>query len=61
MQRFVYVELEKGVKEDRVVEAIRAEPLFIGEETWSSRSKVLPLLSRKGVALYLNVGERRGN
>jgi diaminopimelate dehydrogenase len=32
-QRYVYVELEKGVDVDRVGDAIRADPLFIGEET----------------------------
>lgn len=32
-QRYVYVELEQGVDVDRVADAIRADPLFFGEET----------------------------
>ena len=32
-QRYVYVELEKGVDVDRVAAEIRADPLFLGEET----------------------------
>jgi diaminopimelate dehydrogenase len=33
LQRYVYVELEQGANADRVAEAIRADPLFLGEET----------------------------
>jgi len=33
MQRYVYVELEKGADPARVAEAIRADPLFLGEDT----------------------------
>lgn len=32
-QRYVYVELEQGANADRITEAIRADPLFLGEET----------------------------
>jgi len=32
-QRYVYVELEQGVDAERVSEAIRADPLFLGDET----------------------------
>jgi diaminopimelate dehydrogenase len=32
-QRYVYVELEQGANADRIAEAIRADPLFLGEET----------------------------
>jgi diaminopimelate dehydrogenase len=33
MQRYVYVELEQGADPDRVQDAVRAEPLFLDEET----------------------------
>jgi diaminopimelate dehydrogenase len=33
LQRYVYVELEQGANADRVADAIRADPLFLGEET----------------------------
>lgn len=33
MQRYVYVELEQGADAGRVTEAIRADPLFLGEDT----------------------------
>lgn len=33
MQRYVYVELEKGVDQDKVTQAILADPLFLGEDT----------------------------
>ena len=33
LQRYVYVELEEGANADLVAESIRADPLFLGEET----------------------------
>ena len=33
IQRYVYVELEKGADQDKVTQAILADPLFLGEDT----------------------------
>lgn len=56
-QRYVYVELEKGADPDRVTEAIRADPLFLGEETLVFPVESVTALEQEGRGIVL---ERRG-
>ncbi|MEK6804927.1 MAG: NAD(P)-binding domain-containing protein [Nitrospirota bacterium] len=55
-QRYVYVELEKGVDADRVAAAIRADPLFLGEETSVFPVNSMAALEQEGRGIVL---ERR--
>ncbi|MBH0206719.1 MAG: Gfo/Idh/MocA family oxidoreductase [Nitrospira sp.] len=57
LQRYVYVELEQGVSADRVAEAIRADPLFLGEETQVFPVESLASLEEAGRGVVL---DRRG-
>ncbi len=57
LQRYVYVELEKGANEDRVAQAIRADPLFLGEETFVFPVESVAALEQEGRGVVL---ERRG-
>jgi diaminopimelate dehydrogenase len=57
LQRYVYVELEQGVNADRVAEAIRADPLFLGEETQVFPVESLASLEEAGRGVVL---DRRG-
>lgn len=58
LQRYVYVELEKGVTADQVAEAIRADPLFLGEETQVFPVESLASLEQEGRGIVL---DRRGS
>ncbi|ULA67019.1 MAG: Meso-diaminopimelate D-dehydrogenase [Nitrospira sp.] len=55
-QRYVYVELNKGVDADRVADAIRADPLFLGEETLVFPVESVAALEQEGRGIVL---ERR--
>ena len=57
LQRYVYVELEPGTNADRVAEAIRADPLFLGEETQVFPVESLSSLEGEGRGVVL---DRRG-
>ena len=57
LQRYVYVELEQGANPDRVAEAIRADPLFLGEETQVFPVESLSSLEGEGRGVVL---DRRG-
>ena len=56
-QRYVYVELEQGVDADRVSDAIRADPLFLGDETLVFPVESIAALEQEGRGVLL---ERRG-
>jgi diaminopimelate dehydrogenase len=56
-QRYVYVELERGADVDRVAEAIRADPLFLGEDTQVFPVDSLAALEQEGRGVVL---DRRG-
>ena len=56
-QRYVYVELEQGVDADRVSDAIRADPLFLGDETLVFPVDSIAVLEQEGRGVLL---ERRG-
>lgn len=56
-QRYVYVELERGANVDRVAEAIRADPLFLGEDTQVFPVESLAELEEEGRGVVL---DRRG-
>jgi len=56
-QRYVYVELEQGTDVDRVAEAIRADPLFLAEDTQVFPVESLAELEEEGRGVVL---ERRG-
>jgi diaminopimelate dehydrogenase len=58
LQRYVYVELEKGANADLVTEAIRADPLFLGEETQVFPVESLASLEQEGRGVVL---DRRGS
>jgi diaminopimelate dehydrogenase len=57
-QRYVYVELEKGADPEKISQAIRADPLFLGEDT-----QVFPVESLAGLELEGRgvVLDRRGH
>ena len=57
LQRYVYVELEKGSNADLVTQAIRADPLFLGEETQVFPLESLASLEQEGRGVVL---DRRG-
>ena len=56
-QRYVYVELEQGIDAARVIGAIRADPLFLGEETLVFPVESIAALEQEGRGVLL---ERRG-
>ncbi|MDH5195199.1 MAG: diaminopimelate dehydrogenase [Nitrospira sp.] len=58
LQRYVYVELEKGVNADLVAQAIRADPLLLGEETQVFPLESLASLEQEGRGVVL---DRRGS
>jgi diaminopimelate dehydrogenase len=58
LQRYVYVELEKGANADLVAQAIRADPLFLGEETQVFPLESLASLEQEGRGVVL---DRRGS
>lgn len=55
-QRYVYVELNQGVDADRVAAEIRADPLFLGEETLVLPVESVAALEQEGRGVAL---ERR--
>ena len=57
LQRYVYVQLEQGAHVDRVAEAIRADPLFLEEETQVFPMENLASLEQEGRGVVL---DRRG-
>lgn len=57
MQRYVYVELEKGTDQDQITQAILADPLFLGEDTQVFSVENLAGLEEEGRGIVL---ERRG-
>jgi diaminopimelate dehydrogenase len=56
-QRYVYVELEQGVDADRVSDAIRADPLFLSDETLVFPVESIAALEQEARGVLL---ERRG-
>lgn len=56
-QRYVYVQLEKGADAEKVTRAIRADPLFLGEETQVFPVESLSDLEEEGRGVVL---DRRG-
>ena len=56
-QRYVYVELEKGADADTITQAIRADPLFLGEDTQVFPVDSLAELEQEGRGVVL---DRRG-
>jgi len=56
-QRYVYVELEKGADPAQVQDAIRSDPLFLGEETLVFPVESIRALEEEGRGVPL---ERRG-
>lgn len=56
-QRYVYVELEQGIDADRVSDAIRADPLFLNDETLVFPVENIAALEQAGRGVLL---ERRG-
>lgn len=57
MQRYVYVELEQQADADRITQAIRADPLFLGEDTQVFPVDRLAELEEEGRGVVL---DRRG-
>lgn len=57
-QRYVYVELEQGVDADRISDTIRADPLFLGDETLVFSVGSIAALEQEGRGVLL---ERRGS
>ena len=57
LQRYVYVELEKGADADRITQAIRADPLFLGEDTQVFPVESIAELEQEGRGVVL---DRRG-
>lgn len=56
-QHYIYVELEKGVEFESVEEAIRSDPLFIGEETLIFPVEDIASLEEQGHGIVM---KRRG-
>ena len=56
-RRYVYVELEQGIDADRVIDAICADPLFLGDETLVFPVESIAALEQEGRGVLL---ERRG-
>lgn len=57
LQRYVYVELEKGADPEKIAQAIRADPLFLGQETQVFPVESLAALEQEGRGVVL---DRRG-
>jgi len=57
LQRYVYVELEKLADQDKITQAIRADPLFLGEDTQVFPVESLAELEQEGRGVVL---DRRG-
>ncbi len=57
LQRYVYVELEGGTDADRITQAIRGDPLFLGEDTQVFPVESLAELEQEGRGVVL---DRRG-
>lgn len=57
LQRYVYVELEQGADTERITQAIRADPLFLREETQVFPVESLAELEQEGRGVVL---DRRG-
>jgi diaminopimelate dehydrogenase len=57
LQRYVYVELEKGADADTITQAIRADPLFLREDTQVFPVESLAELEQEGRGVVL---DRRG-
>lgn len=57
LQRYVYVELQKGADPDKIAHAIRADPLFLGEDTQVFPVESLAELEEEGRGVVL---DRRG-
>lgn len=58
LQRYVYIELEKGADVDKITQAIRADPLFLGEDTQVFPVESLAALEQEGRGVVL---DRRGS
>ncbi len=58
LQRYVYVQMERGADPDVVAEAIRADPLFLGEETQVFTVESLASLEEEGRGVVV---DRRGS
>lgn len=58
LQRYVYVEMEKGGDLDRIEEAIKSDPLFLNEETLVFPVEDIRVLEEEGSGVLL---ERRGS
>lgn len=56
-QRYVYVEVADGADQDRIVEAIQADPLFLDHETFVFPVESVEALEEEGHGIVL---ERRG-
>ena len=54
----MYVELEKGADADKITDAIRADPLFVGEDTQVFPVESLTALEQEGRGVVL---DRRGS
>jgi diaminopimelate dehydrogenase len=57
VQRYVYVELEEGADADRITQAVRADPLFLREDTQVFPVESLAELEQEGRGVVL---DRRG-
>lgn len=57
LQRYVYVELEEGADADRITQAVRADPLFLREDTQIFPVESLAELEQEGRGVVL---DRRG-
>jgi diaminopimelate dehydrogenase len=57
LQRYVYVELEEGADADKITQAIRADPLFLREDTQVFPVESLGELEQEGRGVVL---DRRG-
>lgn len=57
LQRYVYVELQQGADRDKITQAIRADPLFLGADTQVFPVESLAELEEEGRGVVL---DRRG-
>jgi diaminopimelate dehydrogenase len=57
VQRYVYVEIEEGADADKITQAIRADPLFLGEDTQVFLVESLAELEQEGRGVVI---DRRG-
>lgn len=54
LQRYVYIELEKGANAELVAQAIRVDPLFLGEDTQVFPMESLASLEQEGRGVVLD-------